>query len=156
MNAVFYATKNIGESVVFAGHIVTAEPSTGTLMVQLDRKYNNIPAGDDNVFEYMFGTCDELEALDRKVFETFDPVTKKVPEGHEVTYTNAPTNYDGFGTITLARVKSARMMKGAECIIRKVATPAEHVVWQRMRYCSGLNFAMDASAWLESSDAFLQ
>ena len=51
----------------------------------------------------------------------------------ENTYTTAPASYDGFGTETIAVVGT---LDGKE--VRQVATPVEHVEWQRCRYGSGL------------------
>jgi hypothetical protein len=44
----------------------------------------------------------------------------------EITYTDAPEAYDGFGTRTLAVVGLSR--RGP---VRKVETPREHAEWQR-------------------------
>jgi len=48
------------------------------------------------------------------------------------TYTDAPRDYDGFGSFT-ARVVG-RTPRGE---LREVVTPAEHADWQRQRYLSG-------------------
>lgn len=52
----------------------------------------------------------------------------------ETTYTSAPPDYDGFGTVTVR--DCAGVLKSGK-VLREVATPAEHVEWQRNRYYSG-------------------
>ena len=54
----------------------------------------------------------------------------------KTTYTNAPVDYDGFGTRTVKVVG-----KTANGPVRKVETLDEHVEWQRSRYESGPFFA---------------
>lgn len=49
------------------------------------------------------------------------------------TYTTAPTDYDGFGT--KGEVVASPRKGGPP--VRRVATPEEHVAWQRQRYYSG-------------------
>lgn len=68
----------------------------------------------------------------------------KAAEG-EHTYTTAPEEYDGFGTELIAEI--GRMKKGGTTV-RLVATPAEHLDWQRNRYYSGgIYFVGDFAAW---------
>jgi hypothetical protein len=62
----------------------------------------------------------------------------------EITYTDAPEAYDGFGTRTLAVVGLSR--RGP---VRKVETPREHAEWQRMRYGSGLHCFMTEAQWAD-------
>jgi hypothetical protein len=50
-----------------------------------------------------------------------------------VQFTDAPADYDGFGTITLEEVDG----------MRKVLIINEHLNWQRMRYWSGLHQVLD-------------
>lgn len=50
------------------------------------------------------------------------------------TYTDAPPEYDGFGT----RTENPNVGTGLRGAIRSVLTPAEHVEWQRQRYASGM------------------
>lgn len=49
------------------------------------------------------------------------------------TYTDAPEDYDGFGTETVKVIGKTR--RG---MVRMVETPQEHVEWQRLRYASGM------------------
>ena len=62
-------------------------------------------------------------------------------------YTDAPTNYDGFGTRTIAIV--GRMNCGIHYgkPVRLVETPDEHAEWQRCRYESGCAFAATEAEW---------
>ena len=60
------------------------------------------------------------------------------------TYTTAPQVYDSFGTVTITgHVAQAR----AHEMIRLVETPAEHVLWQRRRYRSGMYVAVGEDEW---------
>lgn len=52
-----------------------------------------------------------------------------------ITYTSAPPDYDGFGTLTVR--ECAGVLKSSGKVVREVRTPAEHVDWQRNRYYSG-------------------
>jgi len=61
-----------------------------------------------------------------------------------ITFTDAPEDYDGFGTKTL-KVLGQRRGK----TVRVVETPEEHAQWQRDRYASGLYFAFDRKMWDE-------
>ncbi len=53
-----------------------------------------------------------------------------------LTWTDAPTAYDGFGTITIEVVSLIDSPMGKRPV-RKVETPRENVEWQRSRYASG-------------------
>lgn len=53
------------------------------------------------------------------------------------TYTDAPPDYDGFGTLTVAMLPWTTR-RG---IMRLVLTPERHAEWQRNRYGSGLYLA---------------
>ncbi len=61
---------------------------------------------------------------------------------YAITYTDAPPEYDGFGTKTLKVVGKRR---GAD--VRQVATPTVHLDWQRNRYASGCRIAMGEDDW---------
>lgn len=58
------------------------------------------------------------------------------------TYTNAPTDFDGFGTHT---VSIAGTYQGQN--VRVVETPDEHVNWQRARYASGMYLSASEVDW---------
>jgi len=60
-----------------------------------------------------------------------------------VTYTTAPTDYDWFGTTTVAVAGVDKRGK----TIRKVTSPASRVDAQRGRYASGLHMAVDETEW---------
>ncbi len=62
----------------------------------------------------------------------------------EVTYTDAPTDYDGFGTETV-EVLDIKTRRG---MVRKVQTPKEHVGWQRGRYGSGMYYSLDEAGFV--------
>ena len=76
----------------------------------------------------------------------------RAPVGMVLTYTDAPTDYDGFGTTTVREV--GRTTRGAT--VRLVSTPPEHMQWQRDRYASGLHLYADENRWSEISDALLE
>lgn len=52
-------------------------------------------------------------------------------------WTDAPIDYDGFGTKTIAIVAMISHWAGNRPV-RLVETPDKHVTWQRKRYDSGL------------------
>ena len=55
------------------------------------------------------------------------------------TYTEAPEDYDGFGTRTLEpNVGTVTCGIHAGRPVRMVSTPLEHLAWQRARYSSGM------------------
>ena len=60
------------------------------------------------------------------------------------TFTTAPVDYDGFGTVTL-KSPAGCTERGRE--VRLVLTPPEHVNWQRARYQSGMHMAVDDAEW---------
>lgn len=55
-----------------------------------------------------------------------------------LTYTTAPSTLDGFGSRTLALAGACRGK-----LVRLVETPIEHLVWQRIRYSSGMYLVAD-------------
>lgn len=59
-----------------------------------------------------------------------------------LTYTDAPTDYDGFRTHTIRIVGK---LCGKE--VRLVETPTEHVNWQRARYASGMYLSANQDEW---------
>jgi hypothetical protein len=59
------------------------------------------------------------------------------------TWTSAPVDYDGFGTVTVEADCGVYCGKP----IRKVETPLKHLNWQRDRYGSGLHTAASAVEW---------
>ena len=71
-------------------------------------------------------------------------VAKRLAIPTQITYTTAPSDYDGFGTETLRVVGT---MAGKP--VRQVDTPVEHVEWQRQRYGSGLYPAYTAKEFRE-------
>lgn len=66
------------------------------------------------------------------------------------TWTDAPAEYDGFGTKTVQVV--GRTARGT---VRIVETPVGHVTWQRGRYDSGMYLSCDADRWLAIRDYVL-
>jgi hypothetical protein len=63
----------------------------------------------------------------------------------EATWTTAPVDYDGFGTMTI----DGNVGMHCDKPLRKVTTPRRHVQWQRDRYGSGLHAALDEAGWGE-------
>jgi hypothetical protein len=61
------------------------------------------------------------------------------------TWTSAPVDYDGFGTVTVASDCGVYCGKP----IRKVETALKHLNWQRDRYGSGLHTAASARQWAD-------
>ncbi len=57
-----------------------------------------------------------------------------------LTYTDAPVDYDGFGTRTLRVVGT-----GPRGSVRLVETPDLHLEWQRARYASGMYLSASES-----------
>jgi hypothetical protein len=53
-----------------------------------------------------------------------------------MTWTDAPEDYDGFGTRTYEVLGLVPGPMGSRQL-RQVTTPTEHVLWQRSRYASG-------------------
>ena len=91
-----------------------------------------------------------VEKLESEGYDVDDSEYTPFPEG-EHTYTTAPEEYDGFGTELIAEI--GRMKKGGTTV-RLVATPAEHLDWQRNRYYSGgIYFVGDFDAWKKLLDA---
>jgi hypothetical protein len=87
--------------------------------------------------------------------ETGEPETDQdTDEAVETTWTTAPVDYDGFGTVTIDDGVALHCGK----FLREVATPRRHVQWQRDRYGSGLHVALDEAAWdeLRGSPGFLR
>lgn len=68
-----------------------------------------------------------------------------------VTYTDAPIDYDSFGTTT-AEFLYTETRRGK---FRKVLTPKEHAEWQRGRYGSGGYYALDEKKYNELKEADL-
>lgn len=68
------------------------------------------------------------------------PLRKPVQEKTVKMYTNAPEDYDGFGTKT---VGTAGFMKqyGQKFPVRIVETPEKDFKWQQSRYLSGMFMA---------------
>ena len=60
-----------------------------------------------------------------------------------VTYTNAPADYDWFGTTTVA--VAGRDLRGKT--VRKVSGPSDRIEAQRARYASGLHLVADEVEW---------
>lgn len=52
-------------------------------------------------------------------------------------YTDAPTDYDGFGTKTIAAEGFGQTQRG---VVRLVEIHDRHLKWQRLRYQSGRLF----------------
>ena len=67
------------------------------------------------------------------------------------TVTDAPVAYDGFGTKTVQEIGTSNRNQ----TVRLVATPKEHVEWQRARYGSGNNMAMPPEQWDEIASIVL-
>jgi hypothetical protein len=69
-------------------------------------------------------------------------------DNETITYTTAPTDYDWFGTKTVALVGVDSRGK----TIRKVSGPSSRVEAQRGRYASGLHMAVDETEWQKLVD----
>lgn len=67
------------------------------------------------------------------------------------TFTDAPTDYDGFGTTTI-KLTGEKTNRGP---VREVSTPKKHANWQRNRYESGCYLALDPDKY-QSSKWFFQ
>jgi len=70
--------------------------------------------------------------------------------GHTITITDAPPDYDGFGTRDVGPVGELGTTKRGP--LRRVATPDRHVEWQRTRYSSGLHIACSPEKFAEIAD----
>ena len=64
----------------------------------------------------------------------------------EITFTDAQTSYDSFGMRTLKDELPHPVYPGTRRV-RKVATPCEHLEWQRARYESGGYIALTEQQW---------
>jgi hypothetical protein len=94
----------------------------------------------------MFGqqTSHDVHELDNDFDEVEDDVSEcLLCSGQLITYTTAPSDYDWFGTTTVAVVGTASNGK----TIRKVIGPASRVEAQRDRYASGLHMVADEAEW---------
>lgn len=69
-------------------------------------------------------------------------------DNETITYTTAPTDYDWFGTRTVALAGVDSRGK----TIRKVSGPSNRVEAQRGRYASGLHMAVDETEWKKLVD----
>ena len=71
----------------------------------------------------------------------------------KVYYTDAPPEYDNFGTFEIDRGHGLTR-KGKE--VRRVAIAQDRVNLQLPRYGSGLNFSVDEQNWAANRDLFLE
>jgi hypothetical protein len=117
---------------------------------------------DDRIFRYRCVQCDttmthgalpEHAAISeaRTEAETI-PHTEEEDTKTAPTWTSAPEQYDGFGTMTV------QPDCGVYCgrTIREVWTPLRHLTWQRLRYASGLHTVADGTEWqaIQASPAY--
>lgn len=97
----------------------------------------------DDVEALLGDDHEQLPAIRQAISDRFAPL---IAPFCEITYTDAPQDYDGFGTHTLETLE-IHTRRGP---VRKVQTPKENVNWQRNRYGSGCCYALNEEQFQNS------
>lgn len=73
----------------------------------------------------------------------------------EVWETDAPRDYDGFGTFTIMEYEDKLSSKADPPMLRTVLIRSEHWDWQTSRYCSGMNLSRPSGLDVDDVAKFL-